>query len=436
MKHIDLFSGIGGFALAASWVWGAEHEVVAFCEIDPFCQRVLHKHWPGVPIINDVREVSGETVRGPVDLLTGGFPCQPYSVAGKRGGAADDRALWTEMRRVTEDVRPRWVLGENVAGFVGMGLDDCLSDLEALGYAVWPVVIPACAVGAPHRRDRVWIVAHASSERRQQDPESPHGDEGQNERRTPPHHHQSTGHGEVVAHADLAGPQGRDGGELPECAGERASGAGRAPVADTSCDMFNGRRRTRGRRAELADGYRWLPEPNVGRVVARISRKLDGGTLGEQMADKEAISKGDLITREVMRKMWVNHQLGEASSELRERGVSDSMRDLPYRSGPKGWDSAQETDDAMCDLRTRVSPIGFAHPQDVLPSMSKRNRENQRDEARALWREEPNIPRVAVKVRDRVSRLRGLGNAIVPQVAAEIFQAMKAADVAPTGAGG
>ena len=160
VKMLDLFSGIGGFHLAAEWVWGDDLEVVAHCEIEPFPQKVLRKHWPDVPIVPDIHNLNGDRF-GTVDLITGGFPCQPYSVAGKRRGAEDDRALWPEMLRVIREARPRWIIGENVAGFVNMGLDDCCADLEIEGYEVQPVIIPACAVGAPHRRDRVWIVAYS-----------------------------------------------------------------------------------------------------------------------------------------------------------------------------------------------------------------------------------------------------------------------------------
>ena len=132
-RMLDLFSGIGGFSLAAQWVWGDELEIVAFCEIDKFCQKVLHKHWPNVPI----------------------------SVAGKRKGKEDNRFLWPEMFRVIKEIRPRWIVAENVTGIVRMVLDDCLSDLEGEGYSTQPIIIPACAVNAPHRRDRVWITAYS-----------------------------------------------------------------------------------------------------------------------------------------------------------------------------------------------------------------------------------------------------------------------------------
>ncbi len=160
MKHLDLFSGIGGFALASSWVWGINHEIVSFCEIDPFCQKILKKHWPKVHINTNIKTMKGDHC-GRINLLTGGFPCQPYSNAGKRRGKDDDRALWCEMFRIIKEANPRWIIGENVAGFINMELDDCLSDLESEGYETTAFIIPACAVQAQHQRKRVWIIAHS-----------------------------------------------------------------------------------------------------------------------------------------------------------------------------------------------------------------------------------------------------------------------------------
>ena len=159
-KILDLFSGIGGFSLGLER--SGPFRTVAFCEQDKFCQAVLRKHWPGVPIYDDVRTIDFE---GDIDIITGGYPCQPFSVAGKQKGAADDRHLWPSMFEIIKHKRPRWVVAENVAGHITMGLDEVLFDLEGQGYTARPVVIPACAVDAPHRRDRVWIVAHADSQR-------------------------------------------------------------------------------------------------------------------------------------------------------------------------------------------------------------------------------------------------------------------------------
>ncbi len=161
LTHLSLFSGIGGLDLAAE---RAGFRTVGQCEFADYPYKVLCKHWPDIPKWRDIRTLTREDFHArtglrTVDVLSGGFPCQPFSVAGKRRGTADDRYLWPEMLRVIQDLRPTWVIGENVAGIVNMALDQVLSDLEAQGYATRAFVIPACGVDAPHRRDRVAIVA-------------------------------------------------------------------------------------------------------------------------------------------------------------------------------------------------------------------------------------------------------------------------------------
>jgi DNA (cytosine-5)-methyltransferase 1 len=157
--HLDLFSGIGGFALAAKW---AGFKTIGFCDNEPYAQAVLKKHWPDVPIHRDIKTLDGTAYRG-VTLLTGGFPCQPFSCAGKQRGKDDDRYLWPQMLRVIQEARPAWIIGENVAGIINLGLEKVCSDLEGIGYEVQSIVIPACAIGAQHRRDRVWIIANTNS---------------------------------------------------------------------------------------------------------------------------------------------------------------------------------------------------------------------------------------------------------------------------------
>ena len=166
MTHASLFSGIGGFDLAAEWAGWTN----AFnCEIDPFCRKILKYHFPDAEQYGDIKTADFAVWRDRIDVLTGGFPCQPFSLAGKRKGTEDDRYLWPEMLRVIRTVRPRWVVGENVYGIVnwseGMVLDTVCSDLEAAGYTMQPYIIPACGVGAPHRRDRCWFIAHRTGAR-------------------------------------------------------------------------------------------------------------------------------------------------------------------------------------------------------------------------------------------------------------------------------
>jgi DNA (cytosine-5)-methyltransferase 1 len=204
MKHLDLFSGIGGFSLAADLVWGKENVEHIFCEIEEFPQKVLKKHWPGSRIHRDIKtfpkyaheciecEDCGEPFCeecnahyadcdciGPDELgdflyedneifiVTGGFPCQPFSnlgsVHGGKLGENDNRALWPEMFRIIRDYKPDWVIGENVVDFINMGLDQAITDMEGIGYDCQPLVIPACGLGFGHRRERLWIVANLNS---------------------------------------------------------------------------------------------------------------------------------------------------------------------------------------------------------------------------------------------------------------------------------
>ena len=192
MKHIDLFSGIGGFSLASEW---NGIETIMFCEMDEFCQKVLKKHWPSVPIVEDVNDIEGikefwNKYKGYKSriLLTAGFPCQPFSNAGRKRGADDDRYLWPQTFKVIETITPDWIILENVAGILGMVFPDnetkvasqaplfgnadkeitkydtiigrIESNLKQAGYETVWLVIPACSLAAPHRRERVWIVAY------------------------------------------------------------------------------------------------------------------------------------------------------------------------------------------------------------------------------------------------------------------------------------
>jgi len=241
VRVLDLFSGVGGFSLGLE---RAGMTTVAFCEIEPFCRAVLRKHWPDVPQFEDVRKLRGEDV-GPVDLVCGGYPCQPFSTAGERRGAEDDRHLWPEMRRIISECRPDWVLAENVAGHVSMGLDDVLSDLGALGYASRAFVIPACAVDASHRRDRVWIVAHSA--RVQQGREI----EWTKRKRTGPR-------SEPVPLADTVSIRQQGQRQSFHACDQEALGDWQATEPVNGCL-----------------GSKWLPEPGVGRVANGVPNRVD-----------------------------------------------------------------------------------------------------------------------------------------------------------------
>ncbi len=278
MTQLELFAGIGGFGLAGHW---AGIETVCQVEIDPFCRRVLKKNFPHAHQHDDIHTFDGRLWRGSVDIISGGFPCQPYSHAGQRKGNDDDRALWPEMLRVIREVAPTWVIGENVAGLITMDggrvFDGIVSDLENAGYSVEAFVIPACAVGAPHRRDRLWIVAHRDSEREQQ-PERLVGNErgrvadGDKER--------------VTADANIFGRQRRQDDKRQESAGR--SGACNSDCATANA---NGTGLQKQHLAAVASGSgfsagrinsqwheHWLPvATRLCRVDDGISRRMDRG---------------------------------------------------------------------------------------------------------------------------------------------------------------
>jgi len=252
LKVLDLFSGIGGFSLGLERTGG--FETVAFCEIEKFPQKVLKKHWPNVPIYEDVRELNGQEItkrHGRIDLICGGYPCQPFSVAGKREGKKDDRHLWPEVSRLLDELRPRWFIGENVIGHISMGLDDVLSDLEAKEYTARTFVIPACAVNAPHKRERVWIVAHSEGER----------SASNNYRRE---------QGEVGKQEQIKFGRSGSGENVADTYSKRGCGgnSGRKDASDVG--KPSGRKRDDTRRMEF-----WDVEPDVGRVANGVPGRVD-----------------------------------------------------------------------------------------------------------------------------------------------------------------
>ena len=177
LKLLDLFSGIGGFSYGLEQTQG--FETIAFCEKDAFCQKVLQKHWNNIKIYDDIRDIKGSTIKA--DIVTGGFPCQPFSVAGKQRGTDDDRYLWDETLRVVAETKPKWFIGENVDGLVniseGKVLQQIQKDLEAESFQVQCLVIPASGIGAWHQRKRVWIIGYSDSNANAKEKQSSNGAE-------------------------------------------------------------------------------------------------------------------------------------------------------------------------------------------------------------------------------------------------------------------
>lgn len=277
MKVLDLFSGIGGFSLGLE---RAGMHTVAFCERDEFCRAVLAKHWPGVPCFDDIHTLDAERLDrlGRIDLVCGGFPCQPFSQAGKQRAQADDRHLWPAMCEVIALARPTWVLGENVAGIIALALDDVLADLEGLGYAARPLTIPACAVDAHHRRNRVWIIARDT-------------------------HGQSESVGPIDAEmAQLPGALADSTRELLDGRGNtRATGwpepsDGRTPSPNAPSMQRAAFIGNESNGADDSARCAWEPESGVGRVADGIPRRVDRlRTLGNAVVPQVVYELGRAI---------------------------------------------------------------------------------------------------------------------------------------------
>lgn len=312
LSHGSLFSGIGGFDLAAQWMgWNNIFQV----EKDDWCRKVLAKNFPKTERFADIKDFTGYEYTNRIDVISGGFPCQPFSVAGQRKGKDDDRYLWEEMLRVIATIKPTYVVGENVTGIIGLALDTVLSDLEAQDYATETFIIPACGKNAWHRRDRVWIVAYANSIGRQDEQKE---------------------NGKSVCNGERNNPIEKQGGEQQQC-------------------------RT--------------------------------GQPGSILSDTES-----------------------KHSHERENGNDKEQREIQLQTG--GGNS----------ISTNANGIGWEnsiHGQEQRGETSEFGN-SYTEQYRNYWETEPGVDRVAYGIPGRVDRLKGLGNAIVPQVAYEIFSAIGA----------
>lgn len=313
MRHVDLCSGIGGFALG--FEWASLSKPVLFCDIEEWPRKILAKHWPDVPIAEDVKELANDPDRNvpDCDILTAGYPCQPFSLAGERRGTEDDRHIWPYIFSIIQAKRPAWCVFENVYGHVSMGLDEVLSDLEREAYATRPFIVPACAADAPHRRDRVWIIARDVGDTR-----CGGRKEGRNaeERQTPIRCKSSSVNkrsGKDVA--DTKSLQRNGSGKHTQQSERQEPQPGDSRSSDDVANANSEFREAQHQRCVLGEqnskgsarGYTngsvqkgrfWLPEPPVGRVANGIPRRVDrlkglGNAIVPQIAQRigETIKK-------------------------------------------------------------------------------------------------------------------------------------------------
>jgi len=264
LRHLDLFSGLGGFSLGLEATGG--FETVAFCDIEKFSRKVLKKHWPNVKQYKDIKELTYEQIKedtlAPIDIVTGGYPCQPFSIAGSQRGEKDTRHLWPDMFRIVKECKPTWVIGENVSGHIKLGLDTVLQDLESEGYSVRAFSISASSIGANHQRERVWIVAHSNLENTRQ-----HG------RRI-----ESTWDTESIG--SRASEETEWSSDSNKINGSSAGASIVGESSDTNSQGLQGRRSEQQLRKDETerptswDSW-WESEPSVGRVANGIPHRVD-----------------------------------------------------------------------------------------------------------------------------------------------------------------
>ena len=338
LKHVDLCSGIGGFSLG--FRMAQLSNPILFCDIEPWCRKILTQHWPDVPIYEDVKEIANDPERfipERPDILTAGYPCQPFSVAGRRRGEKDHRHIWPEIFSIIQSRRPTWTIFENVRGHITMGLDSVLADLEREGYSTRTFIVPAIGVDAPHKRDRVWIVSRNSEEIGMAHTEGNVSDG-------------------IRREADQESDRGNSRMES-ECSRDRQFvSRPSSTMADSRCIDQGGE-----------ENSEWTSGDSSGRSLGSDSRsESEDGLPRSNLADTESIG---------VQGLWSS---GEQVAHSHE-GQTLSM--CPSEGGRKG-----------------------------------------------LWPIEPNVGRVANGIPRRVDRIKGLGNAIVPQIAYRIGLCIKEAE--------
>lgn len=413
LTHLSLFSGIGGLDLAAEW---AGIQTVGQCEWAEYPTKVLERHWPDVPRWKDIRTLTGEsfyerTGRRTVDIISGGFPCQPFSTAGKQRGKEDDRYLWPEMVRVIKELRPTWIVGENVAGIVRMALPDILSELEACGYRTRTFLVPACAVGARHRRYRVAIVGY--SEHNGSSPaavargtQKTGGGEQEGKKETG----ESEGTGKSRNYEDVANTYAER--ELQSAGNKQDIGNG---IGISCKTLANAEGQSSGRlpfREESEKSRFSLGGKNVGRTESDRTGETLANTAGERL-------EGTTGTK------LQGKRHGFTASDKDVSDTGNRSRDVRRLS------AIEEAERTGCDIGGRAqeheprerwtaeSVLGGV--ADGLPSGMDRDLDFIINH---YWDNEPDIPRIATGIEHRVDRLKCLGNAVVPQQFYPIFKAI------------
>lgn len=447
MRHASLFSGIGGFDLATSWMgW----ENVFQVEIDEFCQKVLQKNFPNVKRYGDIKQFDGAKYRGAIDVLSGGFPCQPYSSAGKRKGKDDERHLWPEMLRVIREISPRWVVGENVRGLTnwngGLVFDEVQADLEAAGYEVLPFILPAAGVNAPHRRDRIWFVAHACINGCQRNDgfsqDRPTTRTGESKGGKRQRVWDDPGRNDATGFAPYSPEQrqrkqtnqtdsiAESGHTWPEPGGigwggvaANAQSSGRRFCVTPDLGETSGEQHPLSDKIALPSWAHWPTQSPVCRGDAGISNWLD---LFKIIQYEGATNSGQILPNlwQIIQQTKVWKSFGGCNEILKEEILFKTLRSYfkksirPYHISQKGANFQKVRMRNVWDWKfSSVPPQRWEYNE----QFSRQHTNTLRDLSHEIalvcmeeWEEE-----------QRVERIKALGNAVVPQVVYQIFKAIE-----------
>jgi len=413
MKVLDLFSGIGGFS------YGLEKlgfKTVAFCEIDKFCKLLLQKHWKKVKIYDDVKEITKQRLETDgvelPDVITGGFPCQPFSVAGKQRGTDDNRHLWPQMFRIIRELAPRWVVGENVRGLVniqdGMVFETVCTDLEGEGYEVRAFNIPAAGVGAPHRRERIWIIANKkeSMVNTEHNGSSTSTIEGSS---TASSDNNQEGQNETSEFKRTSRPSNSEAMANAKSQGTRKN----EPRLWERIKRTSGRKRTD---QNVEDTRRTLrPRSLFKETNANINQRSSSPSESDVAHSKSLQGNGRGRHDYPSTEQGPQQAGGTSGSMANTYGGRGTQ---PSNEIQAGWNQSGYGGEDVADAN-ETGLQGFRTEHQL--------RESQSEESTGRigwWESEPDVGRVAHGVSGRVHRLKALGNAIVPQIAEEIGRAI------------
>lgn len=486
-KVLDLFSGIGGFSLGLQNTGG--FETVAFCEIEPYCHRVLNKHWKDVPIYNDIKELTYDTLQADgiePDVITGGFPCQDISVAGKQKGIIGERSsLWSEYARLIEDVRPKWAIIENVPTLRSKGLTLVLQNLSEIGYHAEWHCIPCSAIGGLHRRDRIWIIAYPLANSRctfgqgsiiegENANEVGEGNANQYQRSssTPGNDTGTQGREEkIVENSNNYGLKGGRSETRHQTSSGENPKENRRDYSDNTSRSSNDRGDSKessvnGTLQGSSNGYKTEPTTSTG--LCRVSEESDNGKrvgtenrnqennsrtlvqerqtriqssndrgLGEDQTsftgsevrsgddevggDRMATEEEDVVNSNGIRcqhdkesKKASSWRRSETSTSTTSSDVSNSMCEGLEGSEFSSDNSGQDEQGSKSSHGSASKPSGIRREPELI--VSRGQLERYTDYAKTQWAIEPNVGRVAYGIPRRVDRLRGLGNAVLPQI--------------------